>query len=124
MSHINADVLFGWSLTLLLLEDLGVLYGNVTVADEPGFLRDDTADQGEQSGAGVHISHNHSCHSWHLRAMRCLAPSPVPCFSSPRGTSWPASRCIRWASSCGLICLCDLDIAIPFEVVITDHLHT
>ena len=61
MSLINADVLFGWSLKLLLLEDLGVLYGNVTVADEPGFLRDDTADQGEQSGAEVHISDNHSC---------------------------------------------------------------
>ena len=38
LSHNDADVLFGWPLKPLSLENLGVLYGNVTVADEPGFV--------------------------------------------------------------------------------------
>ena len=38
LSHNDAHVLFGWPLKPLSLENLGVLYGNVTVADEPGFV--------------------------------------------------------------------------------------
>ena len=84
-----------------------MLFWNVSVADEPGFVvetqlvkeSEGVSGKTKIEGRNATLKRKESSFQW-FRTICCLAPSIVPCSSSPRGTSWPALRCIRWVSSC------------------------